>query len=514
MRELADRTLSLPPLRVVWPGPGTVAILLVGMAALVLLFWPTARSALHLWESSSAYTHGYLIAPISAYLVWEERNALRTMNAEPSLWGVLVIAIFSAAWLIADLLGIDQGRHLALVGMIQGMFLAALGTSIYRKIAFALNYLWLMVPAGDFLVPALQQIAHAGSVVLLKASAIPVFADGLLIEVPQETFLVEAGCAGLNFFLSALALSLVYGRLMYRTWPARIACVAVALLASVLANIVRIYLIIALTEWSEQKIGLADDHLLFGWGFFAVAMLALMWSGLRFTHPKKAPSIEPALFSPTPSFFRRGCTLAAAIAVAAIAPALTKASVPVAAIPHAISLSEEYGPWRMQQLPISKWSPAIVSGDAKLQASYEHDGHAVELAVTVYAAQRDGREAAAAGNGPAETPRWQVIGTAHQPLSVSGIDFKAAAATVEGDSSKRIVLYWYDTAGCLTASRLLAKICAARERIQGRVATGAFVAVSSAYTNDPDTAQRALRDFAANLTPFATAAPHSSFEGN
>ena len=101
-------------------------------------------------------------------------------------------------------------------------------------------------------------------------------------------FLVEPGCAGLNFVLASLALSLLYGKLTYRRTLTRILCVAVAIVVSILSNAVRIYLIIAITEWSHRRIPIADDHLLYGWGFFAVIMLVMMWLGMRIGEPALA----------------------------------------------------------------------------------------------------------------------------------------------------------------------------------------------------------------------------------
>jgi exosortase A len=295
--------------------------LLLSSAALIIIFWPTVASALHQWRVSSAYTYGYLILPVSIYLIWEERAALATLAPRPNFFGVVVVAGFAATWLLADALAIDEGRHIAFVGMLEGLLLGLLGWTVYRKFIFAFSYLWLMVPTGAFLLPMLQSISHAGAVGLLQVSDIPVYAEGLFIQVPQGNFLVESSCAGLNFLLAALALSLVYGKLLYQRVSTRVLCVAVALASSVAANIVRIYLIIALTEWSDRKIGLADDHILFGWGFFAVIMLALMWWGAKGQRAEPAlPSITIGVDISRPNVARLCAVALMAVCAAAAAP--------------------------------------------------------------------------------------------------------------------------------------------------------------------------------------------------
>jgi exosortase len=236
-----------------------------------------------------------LIAPISVALIWADRHQLARTLPSPTFWGIAVAGAFSLAWLAAELLGIDEGRHIAFVGMMQGLALAYLGWRIYRFLAFPLLYLFFLVPTGTFLLTPLQTIAHQANVVMLKASGVPVYAEGFLIQVPAGSFLVEPGCAGLNFFLVALALSLLYGRLTYATTYARIMCVVVALLTSIVANIVRIYLIIGLAQATDRRIDITADHLLYGWGFFGVVMLCGMWLGTKINAKPVGPRVLPPL---------------------------------------------------------------------------------------------------------------------------------------------------------------------------------------------------------------------------
>jgi exosortase/archaeosortase family protein len=134
--------------------------------------------------------------------------------------------------------------------------------------------------------------------------------------------LVEPGCAGLNFFLVAFALSLLYGRLTYASLRARVVCVVAALGISIVANIIRIYLIIGLAQATNRKIDITADHLLYGWGFFGAVMLAAMWLGAKVKAAPAVPRVLP-LESPragiSPSR-RTGVVAAAFIVTVAISP--------------------------------------------------------------------------------------------------------------------------------------------------------------------------------------------------
>lgn len=296
------------------------------LIALVALYFSTVTSAIHLWNTTSAYNYAYLVLPISLALIWSDRAQLATAVPMPTYWGVLIAAAFSGAWLIADLLAIDEGRHLAFVGMLQGVVLALLGWRIYRFLAFPLLYLFFLVPTGTFLLAPLQTIAHQANVFLLKASGVPVYAEGFLIQVPAGSFLVEPGCAGLNFFLVALALSLLYGRLTYASIFARVMCVVVALLTSIVANIVRIYLIIGLAQVTDRRIDITADHLLYGWGFFGIVMLCAMWLGTRIAAAPAEPRVLPSAPATGQPSWRTVLIVAAFIPAVVVSPVLAATS--------------------------------------------------------------------------------------------------------------------------------------------------------------------------------------------
>lgn len=298
--------------------------LFVSVVAVVAIFAQTAGTAIAQWENSSAYSYAFLVAPISAFLIWRDRAAFVGTTPRPWAPGLIMVAAFAGLWLLADMLSLNEGRHIAFMGMIQGTVLAVIGLGLYRALAFPLLYLWLMVPTGTVLVTPLQHLSHAGSLTLIRLSGIPVFADGMLIEVPEGRFFVAPGCAGLNFILTALALSLLYGKLNYRSAAARLRCVAIALGAAVVSNIVRIYLIIVLTQLTHRKLDIAEDHLLYGWGFFGVIMLAMMWWGGRFADADIPLHAVPRS-SPAPV---RAAAVAAAAALIAATPAALSRVVP------------------------------------------------------------------------------------------------------------------------------------------------------------------------------------------
>ena len=260
----------------------SIGMATIGAVALVALFWDTVSSATKLWWNIPTYNYAFLILPISAYLVWRKREEVRAETPSGSLWGVAVTAIFALLWLVCDLAQVNEGRHIAFVGMLQGILLACLGWRIFKLLAFPFLYLWLLVPTGTVFLPHLQEIATHISSSILRWVGIPVYVDGVLIEVPSGRYEVEPGCAGLNFILATAALAPLYVYFFYRAAWKRLVAVVLALFLAIIMNGVRIAGIIALAEWSNRRLNIVDDHLLYGWAFFVLVLFAAGYAGSFF----------------------------------------------------------------------------------------------------------------------------------------------------------------------------------------------------------------------------------------
>jgi EpsI family protein len=285
---------------------------------------------------------------------------------------------------------------------------------------------------------------------------------------------------------------------------------------SIVTNIVRIYLIIALTEWTDKRIGLADDHLLFGWGVFCVVMLVLMWFGAKAEQPGLTANIQTESYhrrrqSPWSSWRGVGVAIGAVIAAACALPLSAAAELRQMPAAFYAGLDADVGPWQRAGITKSNWRPRLVPGDATFNAAYARAGsRPVEVVVVFYDTQHDGREASAAGNGPAENATWHVIDTSMRTLNT---DESAVFVTLQSGAMLRSVIYWYEGAGCRTGSRLKAKICTAWQRLWGGASASAFVVLSTDQASDRSSAESTLREFAQWLPPFVQP-PHAPATGS
>jgi hypothetical protein len=68
----------------------------VGLIALLLAFAPTWLSMAYVWSSSETFGHGFVVAPIAAWLVWRRRTDIAQLVPRPSWLGVLAATACAA----------------------------------------------------------------------------------------------------------------------------------------------------------------------------------------------------------------------------------------------------------------------------------------------------------------------------------------------------------------------------------------------------------------------------------
>jgi exosortase A len=339
----------------------------VGTVSILAIHHKSILQMVGLWWDSAAYNHALLIPPIVAYLIWDRRHRLYHVVPRPAVQALVLIPVFGAAWWVAGGLGIDEGQHFAVVAMLQGVFLAVFGWRAYRALLFPFLYLFLTVPTGEYLLEPLQQLAVVTTVFALRLTGIAVYSEGTLIEVPTGAFDISEGCAGLNFLLAALALSLLFANLLYAGWTKRVICVAIALAAAIVVNWIRIYGIIAIDYATGHTTGIAEDHLFYGWIVFTIVMFGLIAvaQAVRDKQPRTPVRQAGGVCAPVARPVEFGAVAVACIVLAGIFPAAAAAGYTAEGIvPSSMFSAAVTPPSAADTAPDSPARPAVHSAIA------------------------------------------------------------------------------------------------------------------------------------------------------
>jgi exosortase A len=256
--------------------------LAAGLLLLGALFNTEVVAAVRTWDTSTAYNHCFLVIPIALYLLWDRRFDLAGIAARPMPAALLLGLPLGLVWLVAERLGIMEGRQLAVIGFVELLFLAVLGKRLWWAVAGPLLYLFFLVPFGEFLTPKLQDVTTFFIRHGLEILGVPAYIDGYVIEIPQGTFFVAEACAGLRFLIASIAFGCLYSLMMYRSPVRRGTFMLVSIVVPIIANGFRGLGIVYLGYLLGNAQAAAADHVIYGWVFFSAVILLLIALGLPF----------------------------------------------------------------------------------------------------------------------------------------------------------------------------------------------------------------------------------------
>ena len=484
----------------------SIALAAIGIVTLALLFRATVTSAIKLWWNIPTYNYAFLILPISAYLIWRQRHALRDETPVGSFWGIVVTVTFGLMWLVSNIAGITEGQHIAFVGMLLGILLAAFGWRIFKILSFPFLYLWLLVPTGTVLLPLLQKIATLISSSIVQWLGIPIHVEGFFIDAPSGRFEIAEGCAGLNFILASLALAPLYAYLLYRSLWKRLLAVVVALVLAISMNGVRIAGIISLAHWGGPTLNIAENHLWYGWAFFTVVLFLAGYIGSYFADRESDASSDKAVelggrdVTPNPRHTAIASLLTFLIvaSVFVVAEGVNSRPAPLS-FESSPTLAEVPG-WQNVRW-LGDWSPSFSNADLQLRQSYARgDTTVVDLFVAAYSRQGLGREMITYDNHIIDQAQWSVLRERRAAINLATKALPFVELVVASGDRRRYVWLFYWVHGTFTANPAVAKLLEVKAKLFLGDQRAAIVAISTSDTTRGD-ADVALQSFLQDAFP-------------
>jgi len=456
-----------------------VAVFAAVLAAIAFFYWPAISAALTVYWVSPTYSHCYLIVPISAYLVWTRRDALAQTRPSLFLPALALIIPLAIVWFLGHLMAINEAQQFMLVAMVQVALLTIFGWPVYRVLMFPALFLFFLVPTGEYLVAPLQVFTTHFITTFLGWMGIPFYAEGTIIELANGRYQVEEACAGLRFLIATIALGVLFAHLNYRKWRKIILFMLACFVVPVIGNGFRALGIVLLAHYSDNKIAVGFDHLVYGWGFSVVIMLVLFYFGSRF-RDDFSDSVLPVQPARTPS---SAAVLVAGIVTAAVvcaAPAFAiwRESRPLT-IDHAAFAQPNYPGWVTSQVS-GVWEPQFHGQDAKFAFSLNRNSFTappVDVHVYYYGRARDGHTLIESTNKMWSEEQWNATSQARLNTKIGNVSAPMVELQLASPMQRRIVWWTYWARGSFTTSGLNVKL----ERMKGSFAGedgSALIAVS------------------------------------
>ncbi len=461
---------------------------ILGLGALLVAFSGTWIAMADVWSSSETFNHGFLVAPITVWLIWRQRALLSTLATGSNWAGLVLLVLMCLIWLVAELAGINVLAAFAATLTIPALVLAVFGRPLAWSIALPLAFLLFMVPAGDGLTPLLMEATADATIWAVAASGVPVYREGLHFTLPTGRWSVVEACSGLRYVIAAGLLSTLFAYLNFVRLHKRVLFIVVALVIAVVANWIRAYLIVMIGHLSGMRLGVGEDHVWYGWLFFGITMFAVFWMGARWQDAESARTVSPssaAVLHDRASQPSLSKLLSITIGILFVLGATRLALFQMRDVTVRQDLEARadnvlgpftHGPPALQ--------PRFAGARHVLQAQFD-TATATDAYVAYFARQEAGAEMVAFGNTILDSSdrQWQLLSRSDLVVDLDGTSLPVREWRVRSGSLQRVVWSWYTIGGRPTNKEYQAKVLTAWAMLTGR---GDHSTVSAVGTRLPD----------------------------
>ncbi len=490
-----------------------------------LIYFGTARSIVSIWNSSDTFAHGYIILPISLWLIWSRRRSFAHLQPKPFWPGLLLLLACGFGWLLAELGDVSVVRQYAFVAMVPLSVLAVLGWRIAWKMAFPLTFLMLAVPFGEIFIDPLIHFTADFTVAAVVATGIPVLREGTNFSLPTGNWSVVEACSGVRYLISSFTLGCLYAYLTYRSRTRQLVFILLSIVVPIIANGLRAYMIVMIGHLSGMELATGVDHLVYGWVFFGIIMFLMFWIG-SYWREDQAPSPAQARqdSSAETASLAGGrhasagqliAAAGAAIVCVGIWPLYAKHIERAGFNPAPVALAE-FQPLWPEDKPFTSWKPHFYPANAELHRFYRQDEKSAGLAVLYYRNQKPDSTLISSTNQliGSKDKQWRRTGASLRSETIGDMQLSVRETLIDGASGPFVVWHWYWIDNQFLTNDYLGKLLQAKEKFLLNGDDGAAVMVFAPYGDRPEEARAVLRDFLnANLGAFEARLLHIRNDG-
>lgn len=477
--------------------------------ALVLVFYQTVESMVAIWWRSETFTHGFLIAPIVIWLIWEKRQELSRLVPRPQYMALIPFVLFGFLWLLGQVVDAAVVQQIAFIGILLSGLWVILGTSVVWAIAFPLAFLFLAVPVGEGLIPVLMEFTADFTVGLLKLTGIPVYREGLFFTLPSGNWSVVEGCSGVRYLIASVTLGCLFAYLSYQSLPKRAVFIVASFVVPVIANGLRAYMIVMIGHLSSMKLATGVDHLIYGWVFFGLVMFLLFAVGSIWRdHATSTDSASPVAKDETAGLPTKVNSYPCATVVLLLACAWPVTAYLIEnqqALAGITPLEAPQGSdgWVRQDDESWQWRPVVKGVDGEFHQFYSRDGFTVSIYTGQYLTQNQNKELINSQNVfvVQKSPDWRIVGRSKVAVNLAGDTIEVDQAHIKGSGSNLLALRWYRLGGRYTTNPYIGKLLEGVAKLTFSRRDGAYITITTPIIDEANLPFDILQEFIDSMLP-------------
>ncbi|PAU81197.1 EpsI domain-containing exosortase [Halovibrio salipaludis] len=388
------------------------------LLALLLSTGSTWLLTLDRWTKlDESYSHGFLLLAVSIWLSIQTWQRERPVTGFYPLW-LAPLLLGMLGYVVGDLLGIQALRQVVLVPLILAALAVLWGWRQLVPFLIPVGVLFFTIPVWDFISWPLQLITTSVNQVLLGLYGVEFEVEGVFVYlIGIGAFEIAHGCSGLRYLLVGMTLSALYGHLNLRLWSSRIMLFTTGVAFALMANWIRVFIIILAGYLTDMETSLIEDHDAFGWWVFAGTLVPLFFIARAIEgRAAEQESAQPAS-RPEPKGNDRWATAITALLPIGMVLAFSGGHAQVETRMQTYAFdplpSETWAP--LFQRELEGWQPRFKGTDRSLQKTYFLKDEDLELGsarptsfvgLYTYNPQRGGHEAVMYGNRLYDRGAW------------------------------------------------------------------------------------------------------------
>jgi exosortase len=245
------------------------------LIACIWSYWRTLINLIESWDRIPDYSHGYLVIPLAAIILWVRRNQFPGVKKGLSLGGLALILLSIAIRYMGAkfYLGGVDGWSILLWCAGTVWFLGGWAVLWWSMPSIVFLFFMIPLPFGveRWLSLPLQRIATMLSCWTLQLFGQPALAEGNTIWLNNINLEVEQACSGLRIFMGILALAFAYLNLVRRSRWEQVLLLASVIPVALAANCARIVTTGLLYQYVSDAAAKRFAHDFAGWAMIPLA---------------------------------------------------------------------------------------------------------------------------------------------------------------------------------------------------------------------------------------------------
>ncbi|MFT6925942.1 MAG: EpsI family protein [Psychromonas sp.] len=447
------------------------------------------------WLSAGPYNHGLLGLGLALYVFWIKKEAFSSPRS--SFVNLLPLCAASLLLLVANLASIGQLQMLGLFLVIVALLLSLYGIKIINTLFLPLLMIFLLLPVWNVLQIPLREISTWVSFNSVDLLGFEIIRDGYHLLTPGGVFVVEEACSGLGFFLASALYAVFVAQINHLSRKSAVLFFVLAVLVAIIANWIRITVIVIVGSQTAMQHFIVQDHLTFGWLVFAACFIPLIIIGNIYfgervaakSNDKNAPKKEQRL-NITYLFSIFTIVICFSVGTSIISSRYDpqyKFILP--SIPNYTKVGES-------QTSSYNWKVVSKGVTSEEYSHFLQEKDLIQVYLANYVRQYQGAEMIFIENSLFDQDRWfkdqqQTIELASFPLKQINL------LTLHRNSHRsRLIAYWYLVDGHYIADKKMAKWYEVQAALKGRPGA-TLIAIEFNYNNeDKEQALKTMTDFA------------------